>query len=135
MEGKVKFTGSVERAVHFIVLWIEGGVGVVHLVGRVLGQLGTVVVMTAVERAARTTWSRRLGGRRTPGIGGGFGPVDHCCMTRSVKSVLIMMLRSRRLHKGRLGRPRWSRRSRRRRLIIILRVKVKQTSSSETAVM
>ena len=134
MEGKVEFTGGVERAVHFIVLWIEGGVGV-HLVGRVLGQLGTVVVMTAVQRAAWTIRSRRLGGRRTPGIGGGLGSVDHCCMAGSVKSVLIMMLGSRRLHEGRLGRPRWSRRSRGRRLIIILRVKVKQTSSSETAVM
>ena len=143
--GKSKFTGSIERAVHFIVLWVGvvmvvgvelGPIGVeVHLVGRILGHLGTVVRMTAVQGADGTIGPWGLGGRGTPGIGGGFGPIDHCGVARSVKSVLvIIVLRSRGLHEWRLGRPRWARRSCGRRLVIVLWVKIKQTSS-KTAVM
>ena len=143
MVGNSKITGSVERAVHFIVLWVGvvvvgvelGPIGVeVHLVGRILGHLGTVVMMAAVQGAAGTIGPWGLGGRGTPGIGGGFGPIDHCGVPWSVKSVLVMVIRSRGLHEWRLGRPRWARRSCGRRLVIILWVKIKQTSS-ETAVM
>ena len=132
--GKSNVTGSVERGrLHFIVLWIDGVE--VHLVGRILGHLGTVVMMAAVQGAAGTIWPSGLGGGGTPGIGGGFGPIDHCGVPWSVKSVLvIIVLRSRGLHEWRLGRPRWARRSCGRRLVIILWVKVKQTSS-KTAVM
>ena len=47
--GKSNVTGSVERGrLHFIVLRIDG-VEEVHLVGRILGHLGAVIVMTSSQ--------------------------------------------------------------------------------------
>ena len=139
MVGKSNVTGSVERAVHFILLRVVPGVGVaVHLVRGILGQLRVVAVMAATEGAAGTRGPGRFGGqgRGAMGIMCGLGPVDHCDMAGSViiiKSVLVMMLRPRGLLERTLGLPGWARRPRGGRRVILLRVKVKYTPS-ETAV-
>ena len=139
MVGISNVTGSVERAVHFVVLWIVPGVGVaVHLVGGILGQLGVVAVMAATQGAAGTRGPGRLGGqgRGAMGIVGGLGPIDHGDMAGSVviiKPVLVMMLRPRGLLEWTLGLPGWARRSRGGRSVILLWVKVKYPRS-ETAV-
>ena len=126
------FTGSVEGSVHFILLRVIARVEV-HLVGGILGQLRMVIVVTAVVRVAwRVVGTIGSGG--PVGVGGGLGAVDDCRVPGSVKSVFILVSRSRGLHKWRLGWPRRPRRSCGRRLVIILRVKIKQTAPKTAVV-
>ena len=129
--GKSNVTGSVERGrLHFIVLRIDG-VEEVHLVGRILGHLGAVIVMTSSQRAwtRRPIRPRRLGGRWTIGrIVCWSGPVDHCGVVIII--ILVMIQRPRRLHEWTLGWPIGARRSRRGRHVIILGVKVKYSETS-----
>ncbi len=125
--GKSHVTGSVERGrIHFIVLReVE-----VHLVGRLVEHLGAVVLMTSSKWAwtIRPIRPRRLGGRWTLRIVCWSGPVDHCGVM--IISVLVIILRPRRLHEWTLGWPGRARRSRGGRCVIILGVKVKYSETS-----
>ena len=127
--GKSNVTGSVERGrLHFIVLRIDGVE--VHLVGRIVEHLGIVVWMTLTSSKCAGTIRRprRLGGPRPRRIVCWSGPVDHCGVV--IISVLVIILRPRRLHEWTLGWPVRARRSRGGRRVIILGVKVKYSETS-----
>ena len=135
------FTGCAQLTTDFILRGMVAGVEVILVSQRADGTVSLMVggqVRRPVVEGSRRSLSRRswrsLAGRSWRVVGG-MRSVDDGGEGRRLVLIDLILLRPRRFRKGCSGRSDRSRRSSRRRVVVIFRIEIKETSSSKTATM